>query len=344
MGRGAVPKCLQQEAELLLGLLAAQPQEVEDLPLDLGPVDTDRAAGALGAVDDQVVARRDAGGRIGLEPVDLVFSGHDEGVVLGLVTPQLVVVVEHREVDHPQDLPVAFLDEPEVAGELESQLAEGLVGDGCCVGREEHGVARLEGQPLPKLVGDGSEVLGDTGREALLGVLGRSQPARPEAPGELVVAVGHLAGQGLGPSRHPDRLDHAPGLGQGVAKDAELGAGGQFGDVVELEAEPQVGLVGAVAAHRLRVGQDGNLADVDPEDLPPELPDELAHDLEDVVAGDEAHLEVDLGELRLAVGAGVFIAEALADLQVAVAARDHQDLLEDLGALRQGVELAGVEP
>ena len=344
MGRGAVPKCLQQEAELLLGLLAAQAQEVEDLPLDLGPVDTDRAAPALGAVDDQVVARRDAGGRIGLEPVDLVLPGHDEGVVLGLVTRQIVVVVEHGEVDHPQDLPVAFLDEPEVAGELQTQLAESLVCLRGAVSREEHGVARLEGELLPKLADDGAQVLGDTGREALRRVLGDGQPARPEGPHELVVAVGHLAGQGLGPSRHPDRLDHAPGLGQGVAKDAELGAGGQLGDVGELEAEPQVGLVGAVAAHGLGVGQDGNLSDVDAEDLLPELPDELAHDLEDVVAGDEAHLQVDLGELGLAVGAGVFIAEALADLQVAVAARDHEDLLEDLRALRQGVELAGVEP
>jgi hypothetical protein len=51
--------------------------------------------------------------------------------------------------------------------------------------------------------------------------------------------------------------------------------------------------------------------------------------------------QVDLGELGLAVGAGVLVAEAAADLHVAVAAGDHQDLLEELGALREGVPLPG---
>ncbi len=56
----------------------------------------------------------------------------------------------------------------------------------------------------------------------------------------------------------------------------------------------------------------------------------------------EAHLAVDLRELRLAVGAQVFVAEAAHDLEVAVVACDHQQLLEGLGALRQRVEGAGV--
>ena len=57
----------------------------------------------------------------------------------------------------------------------------------------------------------------------------------------------------------------------------------------------------------------------------------------------EGHLDVDLRELRLAVGAQVLVAEALGDLEVAIDARDHQDLLEELRRLRQRVELAGVD-
>ena len=57
----------------------------------------------------------------------------------------------------------------------------------------------------------------------------------------------------------------------------------------------------------------------------------------------EADLEVDLGELGLAVGAEVFVAEAAGDLEVAVEAGDHQDLLEDLRRLRERVEVAGVD-
>ena len=58
---------------------------------------------------------------------------------------------------------------------------------------------------------------------------------------------------------------------------------------------------------------------------------------------DEAHLEVELGELRLAIAAQVLVAEAAGDLEVAVEAGDHEELLELLGALRQGVDRARLE-
>ena len=58
----------------------------------------------------------------------------------------------------------------------------------------------------------------------------------------------------------------------------------------------------------------------------------------------EAHLEVELGELRLAVAAQVLVAEAARDLEVAVDARDHEQLLELLGALRKRVDRARLEP
>jgi hypothetical protein len=56
---------------------------------------------------------------------------------------------------------------------------------------------------------------------------------------------------------------------------------------------------------------------------------------------DERHLDVELGELGLAVGARILVAEAARDLHVAADAADHQDLLEDLRRLRQRVERAG---
>ena len=62
-----------------------------------------------------------------------------------------------------------------------------------------------------------------------------------------------------------------------------------------------------------------------------------------VVLLDERHLEVELGELRLAVGAQVLVAEAAGDLVVALEAGDHQQLLEQLRRLRQRVERAPVD-
>ena len=63
-------------------------------------------------------------------------------------------------------------------------------------------------------------------------------------------------------------------------------------------------------------------------------------ELQHVFLLDEGHLHVQLGELRLAVGAQVLVAEAAGDLEVALEARDHEKLLELLRRLRQGVESA----
>ena len=53
--------------------------------------------------------------------------------------------------------------------------------------------------------------------------------------------------------------------------------------------------------------------------------------VEDVLLGDEAHLEIELIELtRRAVGAAVLVAKTGRDLEVAIEAGDHQELLESL--------------
>jgi hypothetical protein len=71
----------------------------------------------------------------------------------------------------------------------------------------------------------------------------------------------------------------------------------------------------------------------------------LDHALEDVadfLFVQERGFDIDLRELGLAVGAQVFVAEALGDLVVAVVAGHHQQLLEQLGRLGQREELAVV--
>ena len=64
-------------------------------------------------------------------------------------------------------------------------------------------------------------------------------------------------------------------------------------------------------------------------------------DLQHVLLLDERHLAVDLRELGLTVGAQVLVAEAAHDLEIFVVAGHHQQLLERLRRLGQGVELVG---
>ncbi len=77
--------------------------------------------------------------------------------------------------------------------------------------------------------------------------------------------------------------------------------------------------------------------------LCPQGADEPLGERDDVLDVDERHLDVELGELRLPVGAEVLVAVAAGDLVVALQAGDHQQLLEQLRALRQRVPVPGLQ-
>ena len=62
-----------------------------------------------------------------------------------------------------------------------------------------------------------------------------------------------------------------------------------------------------------------------------------------VVRVDEGHLDVQLREIRLPVGAQILVPEAARDLKIPLEAADHEKLLEELGRLRQRVEGAPLE-
>ena len=79
-----------------------------------------------------------------------------------------------------------------------------------------------------------------------------------------------------------------------------------------------------------------------------EFLEHAAHDRldrgEDVFLGDEAHFEIELIELAgRAVGARILVTEAGRDLEIAVEAGDHDQLLELLRGLRQRVEFARMQ-
>ncbi len=70
---------------------------------------------------------------------------------------------------------------------------------------------------------------------------------------------------------------------------------------------------------------------------------EATHHGHHIFAFDKAHFQVNLTEFCLTVGARILVAQALADLDVAIESSHHQDLLEELRALWQGVPHALVE-
>ena len=113
--------------------------------------------------------------------------------------------------------------------------------------------------------------------------------------------------------------------------------------VVQLEPEPQVRLVGAVAVERLVIGDPPHRqGDLDAALAQHERQEALVQ-VDHVVGVDEGHLDVQLREVRLPVGAQILVPEAARDLKIPLEPADHEKLLEELGRLRQRVEGALLE-
>ena len=82
-------------------------------------------------------------------------------------------------------------------------------------------------------------------------IAAETSPLAPYCLHEFGQAIDLLARE-LGAAGHAEALDHAAGLDDGL-EDAELGARREVGEVLQLEAEAQVGLVGAEARDHLVV-------------------------------------------------------------------------------------------
>jgi hypothetical protein len=166
----------------------------------------------------------------------------------------------------------------------------------------------------------------------------RHDPAQPDLLVDLPEA---------GPGHASRRRQHdGPGPGARLDQPGErVQAQGRHlvGHVGDRHAEAQVGLVGAVAQQRLGIAEAREGARGVHVHQLAQAHEERLDQLDDALHAGERHLDVHLRELRLAVRAQVLVAEAAHDLEVAVHARDHQDLLEDLRRLRERVEVGVVD-
>ena len=118
---------------------------------------------------------------------------------------------------------------------------------------------------------------------------------------------------------------------------------------LHLDRVAQVGLVGAIPQRGIGVADLfpclGGVDLLAAAKFLEHAGDHGGHGVEHVLLGDEAHFEVELVEIGgRAVGARILVAETGRDLEILVVARHHDQLLELLRRLRQGVELARMQP
>ena len=336
----AVLKGLQHEAEALPGHVVRQADELEHALLHLAGVDADGAGAHLDAVEHQVVGLGADLAGLGLHLVQVLVHGRGEGMVHGDVAPLLLVVLQERELRDPEQVVLVLVDEVELLGQLQAQRAQGLQDHAGLVRDEEERVAGLGVQGLEDLVHLRlGEELGDWRLHgAALLHLDPSQTLGLEGLDEFAQRVDLLAADLRGKALGVDAA-HGAAVLHRAREHGEAAAAHRVRDVVDRQAEPAVRLVGAVGVHGVLPGDalQGELK-LDALDRAEHLfKRALDHGLH-VLRLDKAHLDVALGELRLAVGAAVLVAEAAGDLEIAVVPAEHEQLLVDLRALRQGVE------
>jgi len=150
--------------------------------------------------------------------------------------------------------------------------------------------------------------------------------------------VNFLAGHGF-----TARNLHALHQGRG-GKQLEAGTANNVRKVHKLKAKPRVGLVHAITGHGfvpLHAGERQRKL------LAHHILEHAGHKAlgngHNLFFVGKAHFQVNLGKLRLTVGAQIFIAKTAHNLKIPVHASHHEQLLEQLGRLGQRIKLAVVQ-
>src|SRR5688572_15442772 len=316
---------VEQEPELRPLLVGAQRERVEHALLQVGLVDPERPTAELVPVHDEVVCLRQGLTGLGVEAIPPLLHGSRERVMDGVPAPLVLVPLEHRKRIHPDEGEHVLVDEIELAPEMEAQMAEHPRRHRPLVGGEEE---RLAGAYLERL-------------ELLVG-----QELRDRRTDLAGVRIPHEVGEALRAALLRDLLEGGE-LGAGILawnadeanrlrarEHAELRSSRCLRRVLDLETEPRVRLLGAKTA--VGFGERHTRkrrVDLDAEALAPDRGERPLDQHEKLLAVGEGHLDIELRDLLHAIGAEVLVPEADSDLVVAVEARHHRQLLEDLGAL-----------
>ena len=250
----------------------------------------------------------------------------------------VVDALEERELGDPDEAERPLADGR--LAEVEAQLAEHLAGACPLAGDDEHEIAGLgrgrrhDRAPARRRRGTSRPATRarPPGRTRI-----QTRPAAPSWRARSTSASSRLRVQSPAPGTRIARTARCP---EGV----ELRARDGLREVDELHPKAQVRLVGPEPVESLVPGHRHDLRGPLAGDRERRLDDGLAHEAEHLVLTHEGRLDVELGELELAIGPQVLVPHAAGDLVVAVDPADHEELLGDLGALRQHVERAALQP
>ena len=256
-------------------------------------------------------------------------------MVHGCPAVAVFVVFEHREIDNPQRFP--FVHEVAVfcavfQTDFDTQRADGFVHDFGFVCAEEDDVAVLcAGTRNDFFQGVFRQEFHDWRLQTAVFAVGKvadivhfdvRQTFRAVDADKFGVFVDFFAAE-FRAVRYAQG-NHAAAFHVGCAtEDFEFFRFHQVGQLGEFQVDAHIGFVGAVVEHGFGVRHTREIAQVHAQRVLEDLFCHAFGDVHDFILVQERGFQVDLGEFGLAVGAQVFVAEALGDLVVTVETRHH---------------------
>src|SRR5215831_6427360 len=342
-------------AQVLFERVLAVAGDGKRLAHDVGAVIADGAGGQFDAVTDDVVLDRLDGqdrlavGEVEREEVLDRHVWHGKWVVGEVYSLLLLIPFVHGEIDDPAEFEAVFGDQAKLFADPAARGARKLGGGRRLVGGKEHAIARTQsGLGSDSLLNVRRDEFGDRTFATFALVYDVSEArcahvgARPLV--ELVEPGARLtrrAGRRNG-AHDAACLDHVL---ERIERDARLVE--LVGYVGDHERVAQIRLVRTVFDHRFGVGDQRKFRRYGL--AAGKLLEHAAHHrldrVEYVLLGDETHFQIELVKFtRRTIGARILVAEAGGDLEVAVEARNHDQLLELLRRLRQRVEFSRMQP
>src|SRR5690554_1950442 len=331
---------VQQEAKLGASFLFLDTQDAEHRFLHFAVVDTDRTTAQFGAVQHHVVSAGQGIGRIGRKLVRA--AGRRSEWMVNSGEAAVWQFLKHREVHHPHRRPLAG-EHVEVMADFDAQCAQCFVDYSGLVSTKEHNIAVFCRNALHDRHGHVvTQELDDRRLEAFHALgqfvhLDVGQALGTVYADKLGVVVDLLTGQRTA-LRHTQGCNTAFRILRGAGKDLEVHAFHQIVHVLQLQRNTQIRLVAAVTLHSLGIRHAREFRQLHIQHVFEQRTDHVFVERHQGLFINERGLDVDLGKLRLTVCPQVFVTETLGDLVVAVNARYHQHLLEQLRRLGQREE------
>ncbi len=117
----------------------------------------------------------------------------------------------------------------------------------------------------------------------------------------------------------------------------------KVGYLIYFHSETDIRLVRTIEIHGIIPAHARNpVCNLNIQDILEKSPHHALECSKHVLLLHKRHLTVYLGELRLTVSTQILVTETAHNLEIAVIAGHHEKLLESLGRLRKGVELARI--